>query len=229
MGNTSIVDETGHYTRLTHDECGTLWFHRFTEGMSNRMGKVHLPNVASSNELLLKVLQEVENRISGATETSSVHDWVIMSVYCVITYVLSLRGDEGFLIHLKETLSNRNNHPDHYTVIAPLGRLKGSKIEAVHLFSSVNVTESEINIKRILNRALNMKVQLGFRDGPLISDQEGYLWSSNTIDDMMHEVLYEIFMHDRKLFPLKIKNEEDIKKGVSLLPHVQEIIRYKSH
>ena len=34
--NTSIVDGDGKYTRVSQDEYGTLWFHRFMEGMSNR-------------------------------------------------------------------------------------------------------------------------------------------------------------------------------------------------
>ena len=50
--NSSMVDENGRYSRMSQDECGSLWFHWFMEGMSNRMGKMHLPNVALSTALL---------------------------------------------------------------------------------------------------------------------------------------------------------------------------------
>ena len=75
-----MVDTYGHCTRLSHDECGTLWFHRFMEGMSNRMGKVHLPNLAFSTSLLLRFLQEIEDRIIDSDDTEVIHDWTVMSV-----------------------------------------------------------------------------------------------------------------------------------------------------
>jgi len=34
----SMVDQGAIYTRLSEDVCGSLWFHRFIQGMLNRMG-----------------------------------------------------------------------------------------------------------------------------------------------------------------------------------------------
>jgi len=50
--NSSMVDTNGRYSRMSQDECGSLWFHQFMVGMSNRMGKIQLPNVAFSTPLL---------------------------------------------------------------------------------------------------------------------------------------------------------------------------------
>lgn len=133
-----------------------------------------------------------------------------MSAYCVISYVLSLRGDEGLLINLKKCLELQHT-PEMYTIIPLLGRLKGSKGEYSYLFPSVNLTESGINVKGILSRAVKMMEFLRFVDGPLISDSEGFLWSSSTIDDMMHEILCELFSQDPSLFSVQIKSEGDIK------------------
>lgn len=211
--NSSLVDDNGHYSRFSHDECGTLWFHRFAEGMGNRMGKVHLPNVAFSTPLLIKFLEEIEKRISEAADDISQHDWIIMSVYCVSSYVLSLRGDEGFLIDLNETRLNWDNHSKDYVIIALLGQLKGTKEESTYTFPSVNITTSGINVKEILKRAVIIKKKLGFVDGPLISDTQGFLWSSRTVDDMMHEILLDLFTSDRDLFPLSIKSNEELIKS----------------
>jgi hypothetical protein len=57
-----------------------------------------------------------------------------------------------------------------------------------------------------------MKEFLRFVDGTLISDSEGFLWSSSTIDDMMHEILCELFSQDPSSFSVQIKSEGDIEK-----------------
>lgn len=50
--NLSLVNQDGAFFRLTQDVCGSLWFHRFLEGMANRMGNLHKPNLAMSIQLL---------------------------------------------------------------------------------------------------------------------------------------------------------------------------------
>ena len=52
---------------------------------------------------------------------------------------------------------------------------------------------------------------MGFHDGPLISDVNGLVWSSQNVDDMMHDLLMDIYSDDRNLFPLTIKTPEEIK------------------
>lgn len=54
------------------------------------------------------------------------------------------------------------------------------------------------------------KERLGYLDGPAISDAEGKMMSSSDIDDMLHEVLLEIYVEKRNLFPLDIKSKEEV-------------------
>jgi len=138
------------------------------EGMSNRMGKVHLPNIAFSTPLLLRFLESIEERIENSSDSSSLHDWIIMACYGVVAYTLSLRGDEGFLIYLKSTVENWTSPSKKYIIISLLGQLKGEKGDSVHLFPVVNVTKSGVRVREIVKRALSYKKKLGFSDGPLI-------------------------------------------------------------
>ena len=43
--------------------------------------------------------------------------------------------------------------------------------------------------------------QLGFKNGPLISDEKGKLLSSRAIDDMLTEILSGLFEEREQLFP----------------------------
>jgi hypothetical protein len=122
--NCSIVDQDGSYTRLSQDPCGSLWFHRFAEGMGNRMSKVYLPNLAMTHKLIMGFFHVIESRIRHAKDQKSKHDLINFSTYCTVSYVLSLRRDEGFLLDVKELRNNWLNHPDKYLVITLLGKLK---------------------------------------------------------------------------------------------------------
>jgi hypothetical protein len=51
-----------------------------------------------------------------------------------------------------------------------------------------------------------LKIDLKFND----ADNDGFVWSSHNINDMMHEILLDIFHEDRNLFPISISNIDDI-------------------
>lgn len=104
--NLSLVDQNGSYTRFCHDPCGSLWFHRFSEDMANRMGKVYLPYLAISHKLIIKFFSTIEDKIKESKPMLEHHNWVIMSSYCTVSYVLSLQGDEGFLLDINEMRKN---------------------------------------------------------------------------------------------------------------------------
>ena len=208
--NLSVVDQDSTYTRLSQDPCGTLWFHRFAEGMANRMGKIYIPNLAMSHKLTLKFFQTLETQIHEAVDANTRHNLIVFCAYSTVSYVLSLRGDEGFLLDVKELRSNWTNHSAKFLVIALLGKLKGEKTDSIHKFPCVCNTDSGINVKRAILRALNIKASYGFLDGPLISDVSGMLMAPKVIDDMIHDILSKIFRESRNLFPPSIKCEDDI-------------------
>jgi hypothetical protein len=56
----------------------------------------------------------------------------------------------------------------------------------------------------------HLKERQGLVDGPAISDERGRTLNSSTIDQGIHEILEEIYGHQRDLFPLSIKSKGDI-------------------
>jgi hypothetical protein len=103
------------------------------------------------------------------------------------------------------------NRPDKYLVVTLLGKLKGKKNDNVHKPPCVKITNSGLNIKNILLRALNLKAKMGYSDGPLISDMTGMLTAPKVIDDdLIHEVLVQIYREKRTLFPICINGADDI-------------------
>jgi hypothetical protein len=71
------------------------------------MGQDWLPNMALSKSLLVAYLKIVQVRIHDAETMSELNRWVVLGVYSVVTYMVSLRGSEGFLLDLGGFRSHR--------------------------------------------------------------------------------------------------------------------------
>ena len=127
MSHYALVDAKGRYIRLANDKVGSLWFSRFSEGLKSRMGYIWKPNKALSTELLLKVIEGIEKRITDESELIEVHPWIVMSAYVIITYVLSLRGSEGGMLDLKGLHDHWTDEKVGYVRIVLYGKLKGEK------------------------------------------------------------------------------------------------------
>jgi len=173
------------------------------------MGEISKPNLALSIPLLLELINFIERKIQETDDLPDKHRWLVFLTYTSVSYVVSLRGPEGFLLDLSG-LNQYWNHSKDYTVIALLGRIKGEHHDLSHLIPCANVTSSGINLKNILKRLLNEKARLGFTIGPAISDANGKLYSSKSIDDMLHEALTNIFHNNASLFPIQVDKEEKI-------------------
>lgn len=206
----ALGDFKGNYHRLVTDQCGSFWFKRFMTGLKNRMGQLWCPNRAFSMKLMKALILKTEDKIASSGTFESYHKWIIFSCYAVLTYVLSLRGSEGFQIDLKGILDNWGKGGDKYVIVTLLGKVKGEQHGRHHLLPSVPMTSSGINVKEIISRAIAVKSQLGFKNGPLISDEKGKLLSSRAIDDVLAEVLSDLFEEKEHLFPGDIKTLDDI-------------------
>ena len=146
----ALVDPKGKYERVSHDKCGSLWYYRFMTGMKSRMGGVWKPNKAFSHSLLMRVLKFAEEKINGEDEGTGWDDrarWIVFMAYIVVSYVLSLRGNEGLMLDLKGLRRNwKPDRGDHF-VISLWGKLKGESSIREHLIPCINVTKSGIGVK----------------------------------------------------------------------------------
>jgi hypothetical protein len=80
------------------DGCSSYWYSRFTIGCKRRMGQDWRPNKAFSTALLLSYLKSIEDKIWDSETMEDFNRWIVLGAYSVITYVVSLRGSEGFLL-----------------------------------------------------------------------------------------------------------------------------------
>ena len=206
----SLGDFTGNYMRLLKDECGSLFFKRFMEGLKSRMGQITKSNLALSLDLLIKAISIIETKIVVEDDNETSHLWRVFLVYVVLSYSLSLRGPEGFLIDL--TGLNQHWKDDrNYLIISLFGRIKGEKYDLTHLIPCTTATTSGIQLKQILKEFIIHQRHLGRTKGPAITDINGKLLSTKVLDEMFHEVLNLIYSTEKHLFPTTIKSSEDIK------------------
>jgi len=133
----------------------------------------------------------------------------VSKLFVVLSYVVSLRGPEGFLLDLKD-LNQYWKRSTEYVTIALFRRLKGEHHDLQHLIPCSNITSSGINVKAIITNHLQVKEQSGFVDGPVISNHEGVILSVKLVDDMIHTLLIDLFHHDSNLFPPSIDTIQKI-------------------
>ena len=200
----------GNYQRLMSDPCASFWFKRFIEGMRNRIGQLIKPNRALSHPLILRLFKHTEEKAISYLSQEEAHLWLIFLTYITVTYVLSLRGAEGFLLDLKGLNKYWKRGNDQYTIIPLLGKFKGEHQESQHLIPCVSVTQSGIKVRSTLRNLIRAKRALDFTDGPAVSDFRGKLLSSRDLDEMLIESLTHIYLEDQSLFPGDFTSEEHI-------------------
>ena len=95
-------------------------------------------------------------------------------------------------------------------VIVLSGKLKGEDNSRLHYIPCVKVTKSGINVEYLLERLLVLKKKQGLKDGPAISNDEGYLLPAKDMDACFHELLMEVYAARPDMFPPTIQAVEDI-------------------
>jgi len=205
----AIGDFNGQYQRITEDETGSLFFKRFMIGMRNRMGQIHKPNQALSIDLFIELIKRIHSKLDQSIEEEDIHHWSSILTYIVISYVVSLRGPEGFLLDL-DGLVEHWNRSEAYVTLALLGRLKGEQHDLQHLIPCANITASRINVRAVIKNHLQIKEHSGFTDGPAISNHRGIILSVKLVDDTVHSLLIDIFHQDSNMFPPLIDSIEKI-------------------
>jgi len=198
--NLSLGDLNGYYQRLTKDSASSFFFKRFMVGLRTRMGQVHKPNLAMSIDLVIKLVRRLEIKLEQSMEAEELHVWSSVLTYVVVSYVTSLRGPEGFLLDLRG-LNRHWNRSEEYVTIALLGRLKGEHHDLQHLIPCANVTASGINVRTTISNHMRIKELASLDTGPAISTREGKLLTTKLVDDIIHELLSDIFLVDSSLFP----------------------------
>lgn len=95
-------------------------------------------------------------------------------------------------------------------MIALLGKIKGEHHGRCHLLPCVKVTSSGICVYGWVTRLMRNKMSRGFTNGPLFSNWEGLILTTESLDKMQVEILEELFEDIPSLFPPSVKDKEEI-------------------
>jgi hypothetical protein len=162
---------------------------------------------------LLAVLNQVEDHISDTPTSREKKRWTVFHSFSVVAYVISLRGTEGFLLDINGLRRHHQPTDSDHVIIALLGKIKGEHHDLAHLVLCVPKTGSWIDVKRLLERLVNLKESQGFKDGPAISDVSGQLYGTRDIDDCcQQEVLEDLYATQHELFPNHILDGKMIRE-----------------
>jgi hypothetical protein len=208
----ALVDDRGQIQRFTQDPTSSYWFSRFLAGCRRRMGQEWRRNRALSTEMVIAVTNNAEHKLNTSESPEEANKWLVFIVYSILTYTLSLRGSEGFLLDLKGLHRNANPPNNRYLLIALLGKVKGEHHDRCHLLPSVKDTSSGLKIQAWIHRLMDQKKNIGLIDGPAISDHEGKVMDTRTIDDMLHKCLEDLLEAQPDLFPQGINSKDDIRE-----------------
>jgi hypothetical protein len=165
-----------------------------------------------SIDLYLRVLADTELRIEGAASPREINRWTAFQTYAVVAYVLSLRGREGLILDLEGLHRHWGAGDGTYVIVTLQGMVKGESNDRDHLLPCVPVTSSGVNVKRSLQRLMELKKSQGFVDGPAISDLGGRVYSTSDMSDSLTEVLEDLFDDERFLFPADITSKEILRE-----------------
>ena len=118
------------------------------------------------------------------------------AAYIATTYSYSLRGNEGFWVDGDSLCQHINvgryAQPIPHVVVALVGFFKTELGEQMHAFSLANVTRSGIRVRVWLERVVKILKDEGKRNCPAFCDEEGYILTSQQIEDVFHPIIEEL-------------------------------------
>ena len=121
------------------------------------MGSDTQQNRGMPNKLILLMIERVEYTIADSDTKMTRNNWVVFVTDAIISYVLSLRGNEGEFLNLDGLCNHINHKQEKYFIVTLLGKFKGENNVSEHTIQCINTTKSGINVKRCIEILLQIK------------------------------------------------------------------------
>ena len=194
----------------------SLLYTRFNYGLLLRMGRQTKRNIALDYEVLHIILANLEEDIENNRDfTFHQKRWLAMvGCYLVTVFVLSLRGNEGFMVeaggltnHLPHGRDRSEDLP--FVVVPLLGRFKNEDGEKWHLMLSVSVTASGFRVRHWIERVCNILVDENKQSGPAFCHPSGIAIKTIEMDDEFHSQLERVQEKRPDLIPVNVEVRED--------------------
>jgi len=186
--------------------------------MKARLGVVVKKNLALHTDLILSVIQKANDRAVMAETYNQVPErnkWTIAGAYLAFSYALALRGNEGFMLDIKQLRDNPDLTNDLVWIVLS-GKFKNDATPALHELRSVPITSSGINIKLWRDRLAAIHEEAGREYGPAICDDNGYILSNADMNDRFIDLLESVYEDVPDLFPKMIEERRDIRENINI-------------
>lgn len=214
----SFRNQQGRVFTNSNSPTQSLLFTRFSYGLLLRMGKQTKRNIALDYIILHLILTNLDNKLRSNSLSSKETRWLTMvGAYLQIAFVLSLRGNEGFMIeagglvgHLSHGLEEEEDIP--FVVIPLLGRFKNEDGEKWHLMMSASITGSGFKVRSWAERLAQILIDEGKNSGPAFCHPSGVVIKVVEMDAEFHTQL-EIVQASR---PDLISSTVDIREDYSV-------------
>jgi hypothetical protein len=194
--NISNGMEDKHKQRLTQCPTDSEWFARFNLGCKKRMGQDVRPQLGLSIEVMLEYMKRLDSKLLQAVDEEESDLICSVGAYSVLTYASSLRGNEGFLLDLfglRTHIDKGKHDTTHPHVVATLlGRLKGEEGERYHMLLMASETASGLEVRKWLERLVDLREGQGKFHGPAFDDGNGQVILSGVYETVFHDLLREI-------------------------------------
>jgi hypothetical protein len=206
------------YSRICEDPCSSLWYSRFSAGCKRRMGQDWRPDKAITPEIMKSLMTKIEERLESKTLDASYRRRLVMAgAYFAICYVDSLRGPEGLLLDLGGLRRNFVKGEDKkYVIVALRGQVKGEHGEREHLLPTASTTRSGIKVRGWMRRVIVVNQQCDRVTGPALCDDSGVVLKSRDMNEVLHDLLGEIYVEHPAFFDSDIQSIADIEDKYSV-------------
>jgi hypothetical protein len=174
-----------------------IFFEKFTRGCHKRMGDIVRTDRALSVEILCAIMHLLE--LDWLQSLSDIDRWWLSleGTFYLVAFCCALRGEEVPLVDLsgvQKHFASSIRHSTPHTIVALLGRFKNETGDSnYHLLPIVSVTQSGLEPRRWLDRALLCCNRLGHRSGPLFFDvRTGTRFKASAFEASFHQRLLSV-------------------------------------
>lgn len=194
----------------------SLFYVRFAYGMLLRMGRQTVHNTALDYLLLHKILQNINRSLEEVNLNAKRRRWLIMvGGYLVVSFVLALRGNEGFMVEAGGLISfvdDGKMEEESFVVIPLLGSFKNEEGERWHTMLSVSETKSGFQVRNWVEKIVEILVSESKIAGPAFCHKNGRVIKSGEMDAEFHSQLEII----QDLRPDLIKPNMNVRESFSV-------------
>ena len=163
------------------------FFTMFMRGLLLRMGRQTEVDFGLDYNILHMILDNLEEEIEDGETDPGRRRWCIMvGNFLLLGFVLSLRGNEGFMVEAHGLQSHRDcgrsEGRDSHVVIPLLGRFKNEDGERWHLMVAAAETSSGFKVRQWVDLLVEVLRRERRKEGPAFCKEDGTMISPQAMD-----------------------------------------------